>query len=120
MVTLISLTLLLVLRKDMPSFLFIISAQSAGAGEYTNCISAEKYPSPNECPGYDIKQSNGEVAVMLELWGMLCTPSLPSLPGPLWPQIVAPDKLLSMGQIELFDIQTECKQMIYAKLNCLK
>ena len=24
-----------------------------------------------------------------------------------------------MGQIELFDISTECKQMIHAKLNCL-
>ena len=29
---------------------------------------------------------------MLELWGMRCTPSLPSLPGPLWPGVVAPDK----------------------------
>ena len=29
---------------------------------------------------------------MLELWGMQSTPSLPSLPGPLWPGVVAPDK----------------------------
>ena len=29
-------------------------------------------------------QSDGEVPVMLELWGMRSTPSLPSLPGPLW------------------------------------
>ena len=29
---------------------------------------------------------------MLELWGMWSTPSLPSLPGPLWPGVVAPDK----------------------------
>ena len=29
---------------------------------------------------------------MLGLWGMWCTPSLPSLPGPLWPEGVAPDK----------------------------
>ena len=29
---------------------------------------------------------------MLELWGMRSTPSLPSLPGPLWPGVVAPDK----------------------------
>ena len=28
---------------------------------------------------------------MLELWGMRSTPSLPSLPGPLWPGVVAPD-----------------------------
>ena len=26
---------------------------------------------------------------------------LPSLPGPLWPGAVAPDRLLSMGQKEL-------------------
>ena len=29
---------------------------------------------------------------MLELWGMWNTPLLPSLPGPLWPRMVAPDK----------------------------
>ena len=54
---------------------------------------------------------------MFEFWGMLSTSSLASLPGPLWPGVVAPDRILSVGQIELFDIQTECKQMTYAKLN---
>ena len=29
---------------------------------------------------------------MLELWGMRSTSLLPSLPGPLWPEVVAPDK----------------------------
>ena len=38
---------------------------------------------------------------MLELWGMRSTPLLPSLPGPLQPGVVAPDKVLWMGQIEL-------------------
>ena len=47
---------------------------------------------PNECPGYDTKQSDGEAPALLELWGMRSTPSLPSLPGPLWPGVVAPDK----------------------------
>ena len=28
---------------------------------------------------------------MLELWGMQSTPLLLSLPGPLWPGVVAPD-----------------------------
>ena len=37
----------------------------------------------------------------MELWGMLGTPSLPSLPRPLWPGVVAPDRVLSMGQIKL-------------------
>ena len=51
----------------------------------------------NECPGYDTKQSDGKVPVMLGLWGMRSTPSLPLLPGPLWPSVVAPDRALSMG-----------------------
>ena len=54
-------------------------------------------PPPNECPGYETKQSDGEVPAVLELWGMQSTPSLPSLPGPLWPRVVAPDRVLSMG-----------------------
>ena len=58
-------------------------------------------PTPNECPGYDTKQSDGEVPVMLELWGMQSTSLLPSLPGPLWPGVVAPDRAQSMDQIEL-------------------
>ena len=58
----------------------------------------------NECPGYDTKQSEGEAPVMLEIWGMRSTSSLPLLPGLFWPGVVAPDKVLSRGQIELFDI----------------
>ena len=36
---------------------------------------------------------------MLEFWGMWSTPSL--LLDLLWPGVVAPDSVLSMGQIEL-------------------
>ena len=54
-------------------------------------------PPHNECPWYDCKQSDGEVQAMLELWEMESTPSLPLLPGPLWPGVVAPDRALSMG-----------------------
>ena len=56
---------------------------------------------PSGCPGYDTKQSDGEVPVMLGLWGMGSPPSLPLLPGPLWLGMVAHDRALSMGQIEL-------------------
>ena len=65
-------------------------AQSAGAVEYTDSFSAEGLDSPtaNECPVYDTKQSDGEAPVMLDLWGMQSTPSLPSL---LWTRVVAPD-----------------------------
>ena len=41
---------------------------------------------------------------MLELWGMQGTHSLPSLPGPIWPGVVASDRVLSLGQIELSDV----------------
>ena len=74
-----------------------VIAQSAGAVEYTGCFSAEGEEPPTKCPGYDTKQSDGEVPAMLELWGMRSTLSLPSLPGPLWPRVVAPDMALSMG-----------------------
>ena len=69
-------------------------AQSAGGGCRIHWLHLCRgiRPLPNECPGYDTKQSDGEVPAMLELWGMRSTPSLPSLPGPLWPRVVAPDK----------------------------
>ena len=38
---------------------------------------------------------------MQEPWGMRSTSSLPSLPDLLWPGVVAPDRVLFMGQIEL-------------------
>ena len=79
-------------------FLDYSLAQSAGAVKYTDGTSAEGVrPPPNECPGYDTKQSDGEVPAMLVLWGMRSTPSLPSLPGPLFPGVEAPDRALSMG-----------------------
>ena len=62
------------------------------------CFSAE---GDNECSEYVIKQSDGEVPVMLELWGVQCTPTLLSLQGLLWTGVIAPDRVLSMGQIEL-------------------
>ena len=55
----------------------------------------------SECPGYDTKLSDGWAPVMQEFWGMQSTPSLPFLPGRLWPGVVASDSALSMSQIEL-------------------
>ena len=70
---------------------------------------------------------------MLELWEMQSTPSLPSLPGLLWPGVVTSDRVLFYGsnrnvwhlnwlqtndlylieifKIDLFDHLTVCKQM---------
>ena len=75
--------------------------QSAGAAEYNNYISAGGYDLPNEYPGYDTKQSAGEASVILKLRGVQSTPTLPSLPGPFCPEVVALHRVLSMGQIEL-------------------
>ena len=44
---------------------------------------------------------------------MRSTPLLPSLPGPLCAGVVAPDRVLSMVQIEL-------NTVLILKLNCLK
>ena len=57
-----------------------------GAVVYIDCASS--------CPGYDTEQSDAEVPMILELWGMWCTPSLPTLPGPIWPGMVAPNQVL--------------------------
>ena len=73
-------------------------AQLAGAVEYTVSLQRGKTPS-NKCPRYDTKQSNGEFPVMSEFWRMWSIPSLSSSSGPLWPGVVAPDRVLSMGQI---------------------
>ena len=42
--------------------------QLAGAAEYTDNISGGR--PPNECPGYDTKQTDGGAPVMLEVWGI--------------------------------------------------
>ena len=73
-------------------------AQLAGAVEYADCTSAT--PSPNECPGYCTKPSDGEAPV-LELWRMWSNPLLPLLSGPLWPGVVVPVRAPSMGQIDV-------------------
>ena len=91
----------------------------------------EVRPLPVKCPGYETIQSDGEVQVMLELREMWSTPSLPLLPGPLWPGLVAPDRVLSVGQIKLNCILMlnwiawnrtvlTFKLHAYAKMNCFK
>ena len=57
-------------------------------------------------PRYDTKQSEGEASVMLKPLGNAEYPFIVFAPGPLWPGIVTPDRVLCIGQIELFDIDT--------------
>ena len=63
-----------------------------GSRKHRLHLCSQEIPPHYECPVYDTKQSDGEVPVILDLWGMRSIPSLPSLPGPLWPGVVAPDK----------------------------
>ena len=51
----------------------------------------------NEYPDYDTKQSDGEASVMLEVWEIRSTPSLASLPGPLWPGELVSNRVQSFG-----------------------
>ena len=68
------------------------------------------------------------------LWVMRNTPLLPSLPGSLWLGVVAPDRVLSMGQIVLncvlmlnwivwnrtvVDIEPVCKQKTILVINLI-
>ena len=68
------------------------------------------------CSRYDTKQSNGQVPVLMELWGMQSTPSLPSLPGSFWPGVVAPNRILSVGQIKL---NCSFESLLFLRLNCV-
>ena len=80
------------------------SVISAGAVEYeTAFLQMEKSPH-QRVSWYDTKQSEGVASVILEIWGILSTPLLPLLQGLLWLPVVAYDRVLSMGRIELFDI----------------
>ena len=67
----------------------------------------------------------------LSFGGMRSTSPLPSLPGPLWLWVVAPDKAVSMGQIEINFLPMlnwivwnrtvlTSNLCTYTKLNCLE
>ena len=60
-----------------------------------------KTPLPMSVMDMTLNNPMVEVPVMLELWGMRSTLLFPLLPGLFWPGIVAPDKSLSVGCIEL-------------------
>ena len=70
-------------KKWYLRFLQNCLALLAGAVKYTNSIYAVGECPHNEYSRYDTKQSDGKAPVMLELWGMWSTSSLPSLPCPL-------------------------------------
>ena len=68
-----------------------MASQSAGTA------SLQRSQTPNECTGFDTKQSDGENIVMLELLEMWSNTSLPSFSGHFCSGVGA----LSMGQIHV-------------------
>ena len=80
-------------------------AESAGAVEYTDCIFAEGLDHP---PMSVLAMILNNLMVRFQsCWclGEYRLPFLlPSLPGSFWFGVVAPEIILSMGEIELFDI----------------
>ena len=89
-------------RHNNISFSLSLSllAESAGALN-TSTASLERGKTPPTIV-LDMKQNN----LIVELWRMRNTLSLPLLPGPLLLGVRATDKDLSVGQIELFGIET--------------
>ena len=73
----------LILLLILAWYLFLFLIVCWGCRIYwLHLCSGLKLPSHNECPGYDIKQSDGETPA-LEIWGMWSTPLLLLLLGPL-------------------------------------
>ena len=57
----------------------------------------------------------------LGAWGIWSASSLPLFSGPLWPGVVVPVRVLSMGQIELFNLLIGIIIINYLKLyNCVQ
>ena len=70
--------------------------QLAGVVEYTDCFSAEGVrPPPTSVKNMTENNRMGKALAMHN------SPLLSSIPRLPWPGVVAPDRILSMGQIEL-------------------
>ena len=87
---------------NLPLFTKSLLLQSARAAEYSDCIFSGVLHITYESSEYGTKQSDGETPVMIEHRRMWNKPSLPSFPGQQKTGVVAPHRVLPMGQIELF------------------
>ena len=74
-------------------------AQSAGAVEYQlHLCSGVTPPHPQQVPGYDTKQSDNALG---ECRDTHTARLLSLLPGPLGPEVVAPDRVLSRVKYDI-------------------
>ena len=78
-----------------------VSLPSRLGQKNTSTASLQRDKTSQQVLGYDTKQSECQVPVMLGLWGMWSNPLLPLLTGLPRPRMVAPERALSIGWIEL-------------------
>ena len=84
---------------NLSLFFSISFSLSSQLGLYnTPTASLQRGKTPTSKRVLDMTLSN--LMVILELWGIRSTPSLPLLPGSLWPRMVAPNRVLPTGLIE--------------------
>ena len=77
-------------------------------GQYTT----QTGKSPSNTPTNVLDMILNKAPEIQELWKMQSSPSLPSLPGPLWPGVVVPEKVLSMGQIEILTLKLNANKWL--------
>ena len=73
-------SLLFAFDNNLHPSIMIWPNRLGGSVEYTDCRDSDGLDSHSECPGYDTKQSDGEVSVILEFWRMRNIHSLLSPP----------------------------------------
>ena len=70
---------------------------------------SKNLPQKEMCLRSDTKQTPVMTLSFESVGGVWSIPSLPSLPSTLSPKVVTLDRVLSMGQIELFYVYNMCK-----------
>ena len=128
LISILALGLLLLIIKCLILSRCLVQVTTSSSPHFTSCLVCRcrihklhlcigVRPLLNECLGHDAKPTDGEASV-LEIWGMWSVPSLLLLLEPLWPWVVVSVGVPSMGQIELLNHLTVCKQITGVKLNC--
>ena len=85
-----------------PRVLVLCEMQSVSSRIWTRIAVFISYGDNDYTTG--TSKGDGESSLMLELERMYTTPSLPFLQHTFWLGIVAPERFITIGQIQLFEI----------------